>query len=100
MTYMLIPPEGLIEVLMVDTEPQRVLTARDGQGPLVEINLLVNNNNVGTAYMMFDINANPNDRATEAMRLLTDGVQMLFQGPVLFSVREDNDVFDLLRKLP
>jgi hypothetical protein len=100
MTYMLIPVEGLIEVLMIETEPQRVLAARDGQGPLVEINLLVDNNHVGTAFLMHNTDAPENGRAREAMIMLTEGVQMVFHGPVLFRVHEDNDVFDLLRRLP
>jgi hypothetical protein len=96
---MLVPVEGLIEVLMVDTDPTFALTARDGQGALVELNLVVDKTDVGKAFLLLDTRGPENPRAREAMSLLTSGVQMVFRGPVLFQVAKDETVFDLLKLL-
>lgn len=99
MTYMLIPVVGLVEVLMTETDPTMVLTARKGRGTLVELNLTLDNIDVGRVFLMLDEKGLENDRAQQAMFMLTDGVYMTFRGPVLFDVNKDQDVFDLLRRL-
>jgi hypothetical protein len=87
--YLLIPPEGLLEVLAGrPINIEATLAARGGEGRLVSVVIEDDHEKVCRVSWFHSPTGAVNPRAREALVDLTD-MHMIFTGPVLFHETEE-----------
>lgn len=85
LTYLLIPPRGLMEVFSTETgiDVQATLRARDGEGTFMSLVVEADTDYQFTIEWMLNKVGPINERAREAFAMLC-GAHMIFTGPVVF----------------
>jgi len=97
---LIIPPVGLMEVVHTDEEiePATALTARGSTGDLVDLTLTVGLENRGRVVWYVNHIGPMNDRAREALAMLT-GAHMIMTGHVMFLDVHPDRVYEIVAQL-
>jgi hypothetical protein len=85
LTYLLIPPAGLLHVFNTEggMDVRATLQAHDGTGDFVSLAIEVDGEPGGVVEWFVNQTGPINERAREALAMLT-GSHMIFTGPVMF----------------